>query len=105
MNCQCGAEIAPTVGRGRPRVRCRACAADRARLGKKWRASNPARVDAYNAARRADYAAHRDVAQARARLRYAVRTGVAVARARFSLARAVDRESALARQNRPGRRE
>lgn len=42
----------PATGPGRPRVRCRACAADRSALGRAWRAANPDRVEAYNASRR-----------------------------------------------------
>jgi hypothetical protein len=38
---------------GRPRVRCGRCAANKAALGKAWRASHPREVAAYNARRRA----------------------------------------------------
>ena len=50
----CGAQIADTrPQRGRPRLRCRACASDRAALGRAWRRANGDRVAAYNASRRA----------------------------------------------------
>lgn len=53
--CNCGAPIVST-GRGRPRVRCKACAADRSRLGKDWRVAHPEFVKGYNAGRRVRYA-------------------------------------------------
>jgi hypothetical protein len=85
VNCHCGTTLPPYTGRGRPRKRCPACAADRAGLARDWRASNPARVDAHNAARRAEYAARNSVERARARLRYALRVRKRVAQARLEL--------------------
>jgi len=88
MNCQCGAPIAPMAGRGRPRKRCEPCAADKSRLGKEWRAANPARVDAYNASRREAYASQHEVARARGRLRYALMVGRRIAQATLDVERA-----------------
>jgi hypothetical protein len=96
MNCQCGAPIAPTSGRGRPRKRCPACAADRSQLGKEWREANPARVDEYNRARREGYHAKHSVSKARARLAYALKVRRRVAEAQYALERAVEQELALA---------
>jgi hypothetical protein len=39
-------------GRGRPRKRCEACAADKAALGRLWREANPERVAEHNERRR-----------------------------------------------------
>jgi hypothetical protein len=49
---RCGAELTPYPGRGRPRVRCEACATDKSALGKAWRAAHPRFVAARNLARR-----------------------------------------------------
>jgi len=81
--------FAPTVGRGRPRKRCPACAADVAQLGRDWRASNPARVEAYNSSRRDEYASRHSVARARARLRYALKVRRRVPEAQQRLERAL----------------
>jgi len=51
MNCRCGATLPPYLGRGRPRKRCEACAADKSALAKAWRAAHPSRVAAHNIAR------------------------------------------------------
>jgi hypothetical protein len=52
----CGSPLPPYRGRGRPRIRCEACAADRSALGRAWRAAHPEAVEAYNARRREEYA-------------------------------------------------
>ena len=49
----CGAPIADaTPLRGRPRLRCRACAADKGALARAWRSANSDLVAQYNAGRR-----------------------------------------------------
>ncbi|HEV2033386.1 MAG TPA: hypothetical protein VGU71_04185 [Candidatus Dormibacteraeota bacterium] len=53
--CACGAELAPYAGRGRPRVRCAPCAANRSALNKDYRAAHPGYVRGYNAGRRVRY--------------------------------------------------
>jgi len=88
MNCACGALLPPYAGRGRPRVRCATCAA-KSKSAKAWRAANSGRVDAYNAARRADYAARSSVERARARLRYALRVRRRVDQAKRELEQAM----------------
>jgi hypothetical protein len=70
-------------------VRCRACAADRSTLNKAWRAAHSADVEAYNASRRAEYAARHSVARARARLRYALKIRGRVAEATRDLEQAM----------------
>jgi hypothetical protein len=57
-SCACGKLLPPYPGMGRPRVRCDVCAADKAALGKSWRAEHPAEVTAYNQGRRAAYVKH-----------------------------------------------
>ncbi len=47
----CGAELPPYSGTGRPRVRCLICAASGAAM-RAWRANHPEVVEAYNTARR-----------------------------------------------------
>jgi hypothetical protein len=89
--CACGAKLAPYAGRGRPRLRCEACAGDRSGLGTKWRAVNAGQAAAYNRARRAAYAANREVEQARGRLRYALKVRRRVAEARLDVERAMRR--------------
>ncbi len=49
----CGAPIADaSQPRGRPRLRCHACAADKGALGRAWRSANGGRVAKYNSDRR-----------------------------------------------------
>ena len=49
----CGAPIADTrPRRGRRRLRCASCAADRGALARAWRAANGDRVEEYNLSRR-----------------------------------------------------
>jgi len=55
----CGGSLPPYSGKGPPRKRCKPCAADKAALGKAWRAENQAAVDAYNAARRHSWASRK----------------------------------------------
>ena len=83
--CACGAKLAPYAGRGRPRLRCQACAADQSALGANWRAVHPQRVADYNADRRVAYAANRDVERARNRLRYALKVRRRVAEAQLAV--------------------
>lgn len=88
MNCACGVLLPPYAGRGRPRLLCATCAA-KSKSAKAWRAANPGRVEAYNATRRADYAARNSVERARARLRYALKARRRVAEATRDLERAL----------------
>jgi hypothetical protein len=48
----CGRPLPAPAPRGRPRVRCESCAADKSALGRAWRATHRAEVAAYNLARR-----------------------------------------------------
>ncbi|MDP9226498.1 MAG: hypothetical protein M3P18_22200 [Actinomycetota bacterium] len=48
----CGTPMPPYAGPGRPRKRCRACAADKPALGQAWRASHPTEVASYRAKQR-----------------------------------------------------
>jgi hypothetical protein len=51
--CDMCADALPAYrGRGRPRVRCEACAANGAAISAAWRKRNPEKVEAFNAARR-----------------------------------------------------
>lgn len=68
--CACGAPIEPVQGKGRPRLRCRRCAADKSALAKAWRADHPDEVVALNASKREAYAADRLAILARRRAEY-----------------------------------
>jgi hypothetical protein len=48
----CGTGLPPFSGRGRPRVRCERCAADKARVARLWRQRHPERVRRSNESRR-----------------------------------------------------
>jgi hypothetical protein len=50
----CGNQLSPYPGIGRPRLRCAPCAANGAALTD-WRSRHPDRVQAYNLARRERY--------------------------------------------------
>jgi hypothetical protein len=48
-----------TARRGRPRIRCESCAADKRAVKKAWIAANREKIDAYNELRRRLYAEER----------------------------------------------
>jgi hypothetical protein len=54
-------------------VRCEICSADKSLSARDWRVAHPGEVAAYNARRRADFAANRDTINARRRAAYAKR--------------------------------
>jgi hypothetical protein len=87
--CQCGAPLPQNRGRGRPRVRCEACASNKSNLAREWRASHPDEVAAQNLVKRLRYRSTVGAVRARRRLKYALRIGRRISQATLDVERAM----------------